>query len=204
MNAKIEKLHQKARRAIQSGEDNFRDAAECLANAQELGATQRQSAKAIGKSPAWVNALLKWRRSGYKDQYPFPRSERHVQPAEQRKVSRPPTSAERSCARSKSARPKVVRHVPFAGKASAGLLSSNIDRGWLARGGGCGSRADHVTDGNPRSRGRKRGRMDARQAHVAVSLTDRGQSPGKAYFMARYQVSFAARSTMRLVSSGSR
>ena len=67
----------------QSGENNFRDAAECLANAQELGASQRQSAKAVGKSPAWVNALLKWRRSGYKDHCPFPRLGRHVQPAEQ-------------------------------------------------------------------------------------------------------------------------
>jgi len=53
----------------------------------------------------------------------------------------PPT---RSCARSRLARPSAVRHARFVGKAGAGLLSSNIDRGWLARGGGCGSRADHI------------------------------------------------------------
>jgi hypothetical protein len=80
----IDKLHDKARRAVESGESKFREAAECLAEAQKLGATQRQSAKAIGKSPAWVNALLKWRRGGYGDRCPFPRAKRRVQPAEQK------------------------------------------------------------------------------------------------------------------------
>ena len=77
----MDKLHDKARRAIESGEEKFRDAAEYLAEAQKLGASQRQNAKAIGMSPAWVNALLKWRRSGYRDRCPFPRSNRRVQPA---------------------------------------------------------------------------------------------------------------------------
>jgi len=76
----VDKLHDQARRAIESGEEKFRDAAEYLAEAQKLGASQRQSAKAIGMSPAWVNALLKWRRSGYRDRCPFPRSNRRVQP----------------------------------------------------------------------------------------------------------------------------
>jgi hypothetical protein len=62
----IAKLHVKARRAVEAGEHKFREAAECLAAAKKLGATQRQSARAIGKSPAWVNVLLKWRQSGYK------------------------------------------------------------------------------------------------------------------------------------------
>ena len=50
----MDKLHDKARRAIESGEEKFRDAAEYLAEAQKLGASQRRSAKAIGMSPAWV------------------------------------------------------------------------------------------------------------------------------------------------------
>ena len=97
----------------QSGENNFRDAAECLANAQELGASQRQSAKAVGKSPAWVNALLKWRRSGYKDHCPFPRLGRHVQPAEQSaeqaqaQVAR--ASAERAKAEAQTAKAEAVK-----------------------------------------------------------------------------------------------
>jgi hypothetical protein len=62
----IAKLHDKARRAVMAGEHKFREAAECLAEARTLGATQRQGAEAIGKSPAWVNALLKWRKNGYK------------------------------------------------------------------------------------------------------------------------------------------
>ena len=81
MGASIDKLHNNARRAIESGEDKFREAAELLAQARKLGATQRQSAKAIGKSPAWVNALLKWKSGGYKNWCPFPRAARHVQPA---------------------------------------------------------------------------------------------------------------------------
>jgi hypothetical protein len=67
MSTIIDKLHDKARRAVQAGEHKFRQAAEYLAEARKLGATQRQSAKAIGKSPAWVNALLKWKAAGYKD-----------------------------------------------------------------------------------------------------------------------------------------
>ena len=48
----IATLHDKARRAVEAGEHKFREAAECLAAAKRLGATQRQSAKAIGKSAA--------------------------------------------------------------------------------------------------------------------------------------------------------
>src|ERR1700758_4817328 len=96
MGANIGKLHDKARRAIESGEDKFHEAAEYLAEAQKLGATQRESAKAIKKSPAWVNALLKWRSGGYKQHCPFPRSKRRVQPAEQTAKPRTPTTAEQA------------------------------------------------------------------------------------------------------------
>jgi len=34
-------------------------------SAQEQGASQRQIAAAIGKSPAWVNRVLAWRRDGF-------------------------------------------------------------------------------------------------------------------------------------------
>lgn len=54
----IKTLHDQARRAVAAGEAKLREAAELLAKAAELGATQRQSAQAIGKSPAWVNMLL--------------------------------------------------------------------------------------------------------------------------------------------------
>jgi hypothetical protein len=67
MSASIESLHDKARRAIESGEHKFREAAEYLFKARELGASQRDTARAIGKSTAWVNRLLKWRDRGYTD-----------------------------------------------------------------------------------------------------------------------------------------
>jgi len=112
----------------QSGENNFRDAAECLANAQELGASQRQSAKAVGKSPAWVNALLKWRRSGYKDHCPFPRLGRHVQPAEQRKASRPPTSAEQAQAQVARASAERAKAEAQTAKAEAVKAQAEFQR----------------------------------------------------------------------------
>jgi hypothetical protein len=57
----------RAKRAIESGDTSMRAAAEDIAGAQEQGATQRQIAEAVGKSAAWVNRLLRWRRSGYQD-----------------------------------------------------------------------------------------------------------------------------------------
>jgi hypothetical protein len=108
----IDKLHDRARRAIESGEEKYRDAANFLLDARKLGATQRQSAKAIGKSPAWVNALLTWSKG--KDRCPFSRAKRRVsvQAAEQR----PPTTetqiakanAERAKAEFQKARAIVV------------------------------------------------------------------------------------------------
>jgi hypothetical protein len=67
MSATIDQLHRKAKAAITAGEARFREAADYLGEARKLGATQRQSAKAIGKSPAWVNRLLRWRDGGCKN-----------------------------------------------------------------------------------------------------------------------------------------
>ena len=60
-----------AKVAIEAGESP-RDSAERLGVAEEnFGATQREIAKAVGRSPGWVNCLLRWRRSGYKEKSPF-------------------------------------------------------------------------------------------------------------------------------------
>ncbi len=67
-----EELLSRARTAIEAGEQSMHDAADALGLAQEEhSATQREMAQAVGKSASWVNALLKWRRSGYKDDSPF-------------------------------------------------------------------------------------------------------------------------------------
>jgi hypothetical protein len=71
-----------ARQAIVSAERNLKTAAEFLAAAEEKGKTQRQMAEGVGKSPAWVNRLLQWRRDGYPEDTPFgaqsqERDERH-------------------------------------------------------------------------------------------------------------------------------
>ncbi len=50
--------------AVASGDRSFRVAAENIGKAQEQGASQRQIARAIGKSVGWVNRLLAWRREG--------------------------------------------------------------------------------------------------------------------------------------------
>jgi hypothetical protein len=128
MGATIEKLHDKARRAIESGEDKFREAAEYLAEAQKLGATQRQSAKAIKKSPAWVNALLKWRSGGYKEHCPFPRATRSVQPAEHTAARRPPTSAEQAQAQTAKANAERAKAEAQKAKADAARARAEFQK----------------------------------------------------------------------------
>ena len=41
------------------------DAADRIADAEKLGATQRETAKVTGKSVGWINALLQWRAGGF-------------------------------------------------------------------------------------------------------------------------------------------
>lgn len=83
----------RAKAAIEAGEQSLNDAAEALGLAQQdHSATQREMAEAVGKSASWVNKLLKWRRSGYKDHSPFgPTTKRErVEHAQQRaKPSKP-------------------------------------------------------------------------------------------------------------------
>jgi hypothetical protein len=96
----IDQLHGKARHAIASGESKLREAAEYLAMARGLGASQRQSAKAIGKSVAWVNLLLKWRDRGFKEtpfgpQSKAKRTAEHARRTAVAKATKQPTGAER-------------------------------------------------------------------------------------------------------------
>jgi hypothetical protein len=65
-------LLKRAKAAIEAGEQSLEEAAEALGLAEEdHSATQREMAEAVGMSASWVNKLLKWRRSGYKDHSPF-------------------------------------------------------------------------------------------------------------------------------------
>ena len=94
MSAGIDKLHDKARRAVAAGEHKFRQAAEYLFAARKLGATQRQSAKAINISPSWVNALLKWRSGGYRETPFGPQSKAKRAAVQSPKQRRPMTTQE--------------------------------------------------------------------------------------------------------------
>ena len=69
--ASIQAHLQIAKRAFASGEVDLRRGAEHVAQAVEKGATQRQAAEGVGKSPAWVNRLLRWRADDYRDDTPF-------------------------------------------------------------------------------------------------------------------------------------
>jgi hypothetical protein len=133
----IDKLHGLARRAIESGEQAFseraREAAEYLAKAQQLGATQRQSAEAIGKSAGWVNTLLKWRDAGYKTLCPFPDGDakRRVQRAKQKnepKKSRPATSAEQAQAQTAKAKAEQVKAEAQKAKAEASRVRAEAKK----------------------------------------------------------------------------
>lgn len=64
-----EELISRAKHNIGIGETSrtasFRAAAEDIARACDQGAKQREVAEGVGKSVAWVNRLLKWRKDGY-------------------------------------------------------------------------------------------------------------------------------------------
>jgi hypothetical protein len=109
----IAKLHDKARRAVAAGEQRFREAAECLAAAKKLGATQRASAKAIGKSPAWVNRLLKWRSGGYRET-PFGPQSKAKRTAVQATKQRRPMTTEEARAQTAQAEFQTARAVAVA------------------------------------------------------------------------------------------
>jgi hypothetical protein len=63
----IDELLSRAALNIINGQNHFREAAEDIAAAAERGASQRKIAAGVGKSAAWVNALLQWRAGGYQD-----------------------------------------------------------------------------------------------------------------------------------------
>lgn len=116
MSARTDKLHSKARHAIQCGEGKFRQAAEYLAEARKLGATQRESAKAVGKSPAWVNVLLKWRSGGYRETPfgPQSKAKRSLVQATKQSRSRRPMTFEEARAQTAQAEFQTARAVAVA------------------------------------------------------------------------------------------
>jgi hypothetical protein len=130
----IDQLHNRARRAIESGEMGFRSGADYLAEARKLGATQRESASAIGKSPAWVNALLKWHDGGFKSDAPFPSATRSpVQRAEQKngdqkKASRPATTAEQAQAQTAKANAQFAKAEAQKARADAAKARAEAKR----------------------------------------------------------------------------
>jgi hypothetical protein len=65
-------LLNRAKAAVEAGDQSMHEAAEALAVAQELhSASQAEMARAIGKSEAYVCRLLQWRRTGYEAESPF-------------------------------------------------------------------------------------------------------------------------------------
>jgi hypothetical protein len=67
----IPELLAAAKDEIEAGESSLHDAAEHVAAAMALGATQTEVAAAVGRSQGWVNRLLKWQRSGFHKGGPF-------------------------------------------------------------------------------------------------------------------------------------
>jgi hypothetical protein len=60
-----------ARSDIAAGTASFRSAADHIASAIEMGATQAEAAVAVGISQSTVSRLLKWRTGGFKGTSPF-------------------------------------------------------------------------------------------------------------------------------------
>jgi hypothetical protein len=120
----VTELLSRAKHAIESGETSLHVAAEDIAAAQEQGATQREIAEAVGKSAAWVNRLLAWRRQGYRDDTPFGPQEKakrqraRVQATEQKK-RKPATTSEQAQAAAARARAETAKAEAARAKADA-------------------------------------------------------------------------------------
>jgi hypothetical protein len=120
-------LLDRAKQAIESGENSLHAAAEDIAAAQAQGATQRQIAEAVGKSAAWVNRLLQWRQSSYKDDTPFGpqakasrRRAQRVQATEQkRQKKKHATTSEQAHAAAARARAETAKAEAAKAKADA-------------------------------------------------------------------------------------
>jgi hypothetical protein len=83
----------RAKAAIEAGESSLQEAAEALAFAQKtFSATQREIADAVGRSASWVNRLLKWHRSGYKECSPFGPTTQAARVAHAKQASAQPTA----------------------------------------------------------------------------------------------------------------
>lgn len=113
-----------AKKAIASGENDLRRAAEHIAEARNDGASQRRIAAAIGKAVSTVNRYLNWHDSGYRDETPFgPESKakrqrarvRATEHANNRKTSR----GEGEQAAAAHARAKTAKAKADAAKATA-------------------------------------------------------------------------------------
>jgi hypothetical protein len=121
----VTELLSRAKQAIESGENSMRAAAEDIAAAQEQGATQRQIAEAVGKSAAWVNQLLKWRQSGYKDGTAFgpqakaSRQRARVRATEHQKKQKAAASSEEAQAAAARARAETAEAEAAKAKADA-------------------------------------------------------------------------------------
>jgi hypothetical protein len=116
-------LLNRAKQAIESGETSLHAAAEDIAAAKAQGAKQREIAKVVGKSAAWVNRLLKWRESGYQEGSAFgPQAKasrqraKRVQATKQRK---PATTSEQAQAATARARADATEAEAAKAKADA-------------------------------------------------------------------------------------
>jgi hypothetical protein len=65
----------KAKDYVAKGEQFYRKAAEEIVAAQEVGATQREVAEAIGRGRTWVTTLLSWARDASRTGTPFAQPE---------------------------------------------------------------------------------------------------------------------------------
>lgn len=139
----------RAKDAIHAGEASLRRAADDLAAAQTLGMSQRLIGQAVGKSAAWVNQLLKWRESGYRDTTPFgPQSKAsrkrasHVQSAEHRTGPSAPRRPGTLALPSEHIRRKLIKALGMLGSEHPGeraaaavaveTLRATLDRQWEA------------------------------------------------------------------------
>jgi hypothetical protein len=80
-------------KAVASSTSSLKDAANDIATLEQKGMTQKQIGDAVKKSVGWVNAMLAWKRGGFKGESPFgpTRVQARIQHAERKKAAKPRT-----------------------------------------------------------------------------------------------------------------
>ena len=117
----------RAKAAIEAGESPRDTSARVTFAREHFHASQREIGRAVGRSGSWVNRLLKWRRSGYKQSSPFGPTTRSSRAACRQHASSKNIGAAPNRSHPKASSPDKLGRSPLA-SASADIATCARER----------------------------------------------------------------------------